>query len=249
MIEAAQPRTRRERKAAKEAQKQAKTSLNLRSINPHKGNQIAAFESFWSGKNLMLHGCAGVGKSFIALYLGLQGVIEDREWEKVVVCRSVVPTRDMGFLPGSQTEKMKVYETPYQAICTELFNRSDAYGVLKQKGMIEFMSTSFIRGTTLQNCVLIVDEIQNLNSHEANSIITRVGKNCRVIFSGDIRQSDLSKGREKSGLYDFMKIVRRMKSFDLIEFGTEDICRSSLVREYILTRNALEDSGDIESLG
>ena len=150
--------------------------------------------------------------------------------------RSVVPTRDMGFLPGNQKEKQRVYEQPYMSIATELFGRGDAYEVLKGKGLIDFISTSFVRGVTLDNCVVIVDECQNMTFHELDSVITRMGHNCRVIFCGDYRQSDLLRDSEKKGLKDFMRVLGTMKHFDIIEFTEDDIVRSPLVKEYIIAK-------------
>jgi len=232
----------------KDEQEKPKTSLEFNSIRPLTVNQARAFDGYISGKNLMLHGSAGTGKTLLSLYLALKSILCDNEYKKLIIVRSVVPTRDMGFLPGSASEKSKVYEAPYISICQEIFGRGDAYDILKQKKIVEFMSTSFIRGITMLDSIIIVDEIQNLTSHEANSIITRVGRNCRVIFSGDIRQTDLNKGREQTGLYDFMKIIKRMKSFEHIEFTIDDVCRGNMVKEYLMIRNKLEDDGEIESL-
>ena len=213
-----------------------KTGFGLAKIKPLTENQASAFDSYHKGSNLMLHGCAGTGKTFIALNLALEDVLSGgNQKKKVVIVRSVVPTRDMGFLPGNQKEKARVYESPYYSICTELFGRGDAYETLKSKG------TSFIRGITLDNCVIIVDEPQNMGSMELHSIMTRLGQNSSIIFAGDTRQDDLTSVRKKeeSGLSEFMRILRVMKSFDFIEFGEQDIVRSELVKEYIITRNKL----------
>lgn len=217
-------------------------------IKPITLNQKRAFDAYHENKNLMLHGTAGTGKSFISLYLALNEVLNFNRYKKVVIVRSIVQLRDMGFLPGNQKEKMKVFEAPYYAMCTELFGRGDAYEYLKNKNQIEFISTSFIRGITLSDCIVIVDECQNLTDHEANSIITRIGDNCKIIFCGDIRQSDLNKRKENSGLYDFIKIIKKMNCFEFIEFVAQDIVRSKLVKEYILVRNQLEDMNLIQSL-
>jgi phosphate starvation-inducible protein PhoH len=158
---------------------------------------------------------------------------------KIYIVRSVVPTRDMGFLPGNQKEKMRVYEAPYYAICTELFGRSDAYDILKQKNAIEFMSTSFVRGITMNDCYVIVDEMNNCSFHELDSVITRIGKNCRVMFCGDFRQSDLTKDQERAGLKDFMKVIYKLSGFEYIDFLEDDIVRSKLVKEYIIARQKM----------
>jgi phosphate starvation-inducible PhoH-like protein/PhoH-like ATPase len=189
----------------------------------------------------MLHGIAGTGKSFISLYLALNQVLtEESNYKKVIIVRSVVPTRDMGFLPGNTKEKTKVYEAPYYAICSELFGRGDSYEYLKQKNIIEFISTSFIRGVTLNDCIIIVDEIANMTLHELDSVITRVGKNCRIVFSGDFRQSDFTFERDKNGLKDFIKIIQKMKSFTFIDFDENDIVRSAMVKDYIIQKDRLK---------
>lgn len=220
---------------------QEKLNFNLKNIDPLTQNQKISFEAYNSGKNLMLHGIAGTGKSFISLYLALKQVLlEQTNYKKIVIVRSVVPTREMGFLPGNTKEKTKVYEAPYYAICSELFGRGDSYEYLKQKNIIEFISTSFIRGITLNDCIIIVDEIANMTLHELDSVITRVGKNCRIVFSGDFRQSDFTFERDKNGLKDFIKIIQKMKSFTFIDFDENDIVRSSMVKDYIIQKDRLK---------
>jgi phosphate starvation-inducible protein PhoH len=217
-----------------------KLNFRLKDINPLTRNQYKTFESFKDGKNLLLHGIAGTGKSFISLYLSLRELISGASsYEKIYIVRSVVPTRDIGFLPGNNKEKSRVYEAPYSSICTELFGRGDAYEVLKSKNLIDFISTSFIRGITINDSIIIVDEIANLTLHELDSVITRVGKNCRIIFCGDFRQSDFTKEHEKNGLKEFMRIINKMKSFSFIEFDIEDIVRSDMVKEYIVVKDQL----------
>lgn len=215
-------------------------NFNLKHINPLTENQRIAFDAFDDGKHLMLHGMAGTGKTFIALGKALEAMMENKGVQKkIYIVRSVVPTRDMGFLPGNQKEKMKVYEAPYYAICTELFGRSDAYEVLKQKNAIEFISTSFVRGITMNDCYVIVDEVNNMTFHELDSVITRIGKGCRVLFCGDFRQSDLTKDQERNGLKDFMRVLGRLNDFVHVDFLEQDIVRSKLVKEYIIARQKL----------
>jgi phosphate starvation-inducible protein PhoH len=146
----------------------------------------------------------------------------------------------MGFLPGSDKEKSAVYEEPYKDIAVELFQRGDAYQILKQKGIVHFMTTSFIRGITLHNSVIFIDECQNMTFHELDSIITRVGKDCRIIFSGDFRQDDFHNKRgEESGLSNFLKILEATGRFDMIDFEIKDIVRSDLVKDYIIAKHNL----------
>ena len=184
-------------------------NFDLKDIEPMTKSQLEVFDS---EKHLMLHGCAGTGKTFISLYLALDD-IKKSEYDRLVIVRSAVPTREMGFLPGTEDEKAKVYEAPYVHILQDLFSRGDnPYGQLKQKGVINFITTSYIRGLTLKNSVIIVDECQNMSFHELDSIITRVGDNCRIIFCGDYTQSDLKSTH--TGIKEFMDITRSMDMFD-----------------------------------
>jgi predicted ribonuclease YlaK len=214
---------------------------HLLTYQPITENQKLAYDSFKEGDHLVLCGSAGTGKTFVGMYLALQDVLDKSyEQDKLVIVRSVVPTREMGYLPGSVEEKVDAYTAPYRSICTELFNEKMAYENLEQQGIVEFVSTSFIRGTTLDNCIVLVDEMQNLTFHELDSIITRVGKNSRIIFSGDYYQSDLKSGSDKKGILDFMNIMEVMNNFTTVEYGWTDIVRSDFVRDYIMTKEMVE---------
>jgi len=244
-METSERLTRKQRRVARQQgvdpnEHSVKLTYRLKYIEPMTKNQQVAFQSYESGKNLMLHGIAGTGKSFISCYMGLREILDGSDrYKKLIIVRSVVPTRDMGFLPGSSKEKTKVYEAPYQSIFTELFGRGDAYEYLKQKNFVEFISTSFIRGTTLNDCIVVVDEIANLTIHELDSVITRAGKNCKMVFCGDFRQSDFTRYADREGLKDFMKIINKMKSFGFVEFDENDIVRSNMVKEYIIAKDRL----------
>jgi phosphate starvation-inducible PhoH-like protein len=216
---------------AKRSRTLAGASLVLTEVEPLTRNQVKAFDST---KHLILHGLAGTGKTFISSYLAFDDMAKG-SFEKLVIIRSAVPTRDIGFLPGTEKEKSSVYEEPYKDIANEIFGRGDAYGILKQKSLVEFMTTSFIRGITLKHAVILIDECQNMSFHELDSIITRIGQGCRVIFCGDFRQADL----KQNGMQDFMKILKRMGDFDFIEFEVEDIVRSEFVKNYIIAKNEL----------
>ena len=222
--------------AAKKPRTLDKVNLVLQEIEPLTKNQVIAFES---KKNLVLHGVAGTGKTYISLYLALDDMTKGY-YQQTIIIRSAVSTRDMGFLPGSDREKAAVYEEPYKDICVELFQRGDAYDLLKRHNQIHFMTTSFIRGITLKNATIIVDECQNMSFHELDSIITRIGEDCRIIFCGDFRQTDFTdKSREKSGLKDFLRILRCMEVFDMVDFTTKDIVRSEFVKKYIIAKEDL----------
>lgn len=214
--------------------------LDLRRIVPLTDNQRVSFEGYEDGFNLMMHGIAGTGKSFLGVYFALREILSGTSNKKrLVIVRSVVPTRDMGFLPGNSAEKAAVYEAPYVAICQELFGRGDAYEMLKRHGIITFISTSFIRGVTLNDSIVLVDECQNMSWHELDSVMTRIGKNTRIMFSGDFRQSDFTKEQERVGLKQFMKVINNMKDFSFIDFQKEDIVRSAIVKSYIIAKDNL----------
>ena len=215
----------------------------LVNIEPITDNQKRLFESYNSGKHIIAYGSAGTGKTFVTLYNALKDVLDEKTpYERIYIVRSLVSTREIGFLPGDHEDKSDIYQVPYKHMVKYMFQMSsDAdfdmlYGALKGQETIGFWSTSFIRGTTMDNCILIVDEMQNLNFHELDSIITRIGEDSKIYFCGDATQTDLQKTNERNGIVDFMKIIRSMPSFDLIEFGIDDIVRSGLVKEYLIAK-------------
>jgi predicted ribonuclease YlaK len=215
----------------------------MRVIEPLTDNQKELYRCYKNDQNIVAYGCAGTGKTFITLYNALRDVLDERSpYEKIYIVRSLVATREIGFLPGDHEDKSSLYQIPYKNMVKYMFELPTEadfemlYGNLKTQGTISFWSTSFIRGTTLDNAIIIVDEFQNLNYHELDSIITRVGENSKIMFCGDATQSDLVKSNEKNGIVDFMKILRIMPSIDIIEFGVDDIVRSGFVKEYILAK-------------
>ena len=215
----------------------------LKDIEPLTDNQERAFQAYAEGKNLFMYGCAGTGKTFIAMYLALREILSGiTPYEKLYMVRSLVPTREIGFLPGDHDDKSNLYQIPYKNMVKYMFKMPDdpafdmLYDNLKAQETVSFWSTSFLRGTTLDNCIVIVDECQNLNFHELDSIITRVGENCKMIFAGDAKQTDLLKTNEKNGILDFMKILEIMDEFENIEFDVNDIVRSGLIKSYILSK-------------
>ena len=218
---------------------------DLKEIYPLTKNQETFFNIYRKGsKALMLHGVAGTGKTYIAMFNALQEILQTNSvYKKVIIVRSAVPSRDIGHLPGNEKEKTEVYVQPYHEIASELFPRfgEKAFNKLKEQGLISFMVTSYVRGLTLDQCIVIVDECQNMTDMELNSIMTRVGNNSKIIFCGDFRQTDLSKKHDMSGLKKLIGIVNHMPTFKHLEFGVDDIVRSSLVKEYIIARMHYED--------
>ena len=212
-------------------------------VNPVTDNQKRAFQEYKNNKNLFLYGAAGTGKTFITLYLALQEVLRNEtKYDCVYLVRSAVPTREIGFLPGDEEDKTALFQVPYQNMVKFMFEQpneqafSILYDRLKNQGSLMFLTTSFLRGITLDNAIIIVDEAQNLNFHELDTIITRVGMDSKIMFCGDFFQSDLQKNVEKEGLQHFMKILRGMDSFANIEFTLGDIVRSGMVKEYLISK-------------
>jgi|TARA_R110000822_G_scaffold98407_3_gene222711 predicted ribonuclease YlaK len=219
---------------------------NLTKIKPVTDHQKQVFESWKKGQNQFLFGCAGTGKTFVSLYLALQDVLKNEmPQDKVVVVRSLIPTREIGFLPGDEEDKAALYQVPYSNMMQFMFEQpneqafSMLYDRLKAQGSFYFMSTSFLRGLTFDNAIIIVDECQNLNFHELDTIITRVGQDSKIIFCGDFGQTDLTRTAEKNGLMNFLQILQEMQEFNCCEFDIGDIVRSGFVRNYLIQKTKL----------
>ena len=216
-------------------------------VEPLTPNQEKIFEAYDAGKHMFIYGCAGTGKTFTCLYKALHDCLGPTPaYERVYLVRSLVATREIGFLPGDHEDKSSLYQIPYKNMVKYMFELGNdrdfdmLYGQLKAQESIKFWSTSFLRGVTLDNSVIIIDEMQNLNFHELDSIITRVGENSRIIFCGDAMQTDLIKDKEKNGIHDFMRVLENMPDdFAMIEMGIDDICRSGLVRNYLIAKGAM----------
>ena len=225
------------------ARRKAKNAFNdnnlvLKDISPLTDNQATFFENYKSDKNQLLLGYSGTGKTYMACYNAFKEIMAGGEYKRVVIVRSAVPTRDIGFLKGDEAEKGAVYELPYFKVCSELFGRDDAYGILTKHDGIRFMLTSFIRGLTIDNSIVIVDEFQNMTAHEADSVLTRVGHNSKIVICGDILQRDFTKHSEKN-IEKFLQVVEGMPHrFDFNYFDADDVVRSGLVGDYIKTKHA-----------
>lgn len=215
---------------------------SLTPFEPISDKQTKVVAEYKSGNSLVLSGSAGTGKTYIAISLALEDVLDkNTRYDKLVIIRSIVPTRDIGFLPGDEDEKKDAYTAPYRSILSEICSKdSEAYAKLIDSGELEFMSTSFIRGITINNAIIVVDEFQNCNGHELDSIITRMGRNCKLIICGDYYQSDFTKDNDKKSVVKFLEIIRQLNRFSYIEFTWQDIVRSDIVRDYIMTKEMLK---------
>ena len=219
------------------------STQSLISIKPITDNQKDVFTTWKSGKNQFLFGAAGTGKTFVSLYLALQDVLDlKKPYDKVILVRSLIPTREIGFLPGDEEDKSALYQVPYQNMVRFMFEMPNEqsfnmlYDKLKSQGTLFFLSTSFLRGLTFDNAIILVDECQNLNFHELDTIITRVGQDSKIFFCGDFDQTDLQKTNEKNGLHNFLRILQEMEEFNCTEFTVGDIVRSGFVRSYLINK-------------
>ena len=219
---------------------------DLIKIEPITDTQKQVFKSWKEGKNQFLCGCAGTGKTFVSMYLAFEEVLRNEiAYDKVIIVRSLIPTREIGFLPGDEEDKAALYQVPYANMAQFMFKQPNEqafnilYDRLKAQGSLYFLSTSFLRGLTFDNSIIIVDECQNLNFHELDTIITRVGQDSKISFCGDFMQSDLTKRNEKDGLHDFVKILEEMDEFSISEFSIGDIVRSGFVRSYLIEKTKL----------
>ena len=221
-------------------------SNDLVTIKPITDNQKVVFNTWKKEKNQFLFGAAGTGKTFISLYLALKDVMDlKKPYDKVILVRSLIPTREIGFLPGDEEDKSALYQVPYQNMVQFMFKMpneaafNSLYPKLKAQSSLYFLSTSFLRGLTFDNSIIIVDECQNLNFHELDTIVTRVGQNSKIMFAGDFFQTDLKNNNERNGLHDFVRILDNMQSFNVTEFNIGDIVRSGFVREYLIEKTKL----------
>ena len=227
--------------------KQKEITYNqLNQIKPVTDSQKLVFDTWKKGQNQFLFGCAGTGKTFVSLYLALSEVLRNETpYDKVIMVRSLIPTREIGFLPGDEEDKAALYQVPYSNMMQFMFEQpneqafSMLYDRLKAQGSFYFLSTSFLRGLTFDNSIIIVDECQNLNFHELDTIITRVGQDSKIMFCGDFGQSDLAKLNERNGLMDFLQILQEMQEFNCTEFDIGDIVRSGFVRSYLIQKTKL----------
>jgi len=212
----------------------------LESFSPLTANQAAAYEAWQAGKNLVLSGSAGTGKTFLALYFAFSEMLNDPlKYHQVMIVRSMVSTRETGHLPGTKEEKEEPYKLPYKNLCDQIFGYDGAYMKLSTTNKLKFETTSYIRGATFDQTILVVDEMQNMNFHELDSVITRVGNDCRIIFAGDYKQTDFKNQDEKNGILQFISIIELMSSFNVTQFEWADIVRSDFVRDYIMTKEYL----------
>lgn len=231
------------RDTIKEGARRKKWSLHdLKNIKPKSEAQRELFESYLGFDNhVIANGFPGTGKTYLSFWLALSSVLSpEQAQDHIIVVRSAVPARDIGFLPGTQEEKMAPFEAAYKDIVADLIGKASSYEDMVEAGKIKFMPTSFLRGLTWDNAIVIIDEIQNLTWQEIHTVMTRVGKNTRVLVCGDVSQNDLANKRnEETGITSFLRVAERMKSFDIVQFQKEDVVRSGFVKDWIIAKEDL----------
>ena len=216
---------------------------DLKSIRPLTDNQHNMFMQYFQGDSIIAYGSAGTGKTYIALYLAMCDILDgNKPQDRIIIVRSAVPTRELGYMPGTLDEKVSLYEVPYRDILSDLFGRANTYDGMKDAGLIQFITTSYIRGLTWDNAIIVIDEGQNMTEHEIHSVMTRIGQNTRIIFTGDLSQSDLINGKrsEKTGMKQMLRVIERMKEFSAVCFTVDDIVRSSFVKSWLVACESLE---------
>jgi len=235
------------RKRSKRNKKNS-SSLDIQYVEGKTANQTKFMEAFENNDLVIGVGYPGTGKTYLALYMALTELEINKEFEKIYIVRSSVSSRNLGFMPGNANDKMKEYEKPYMSNVNDLYGRGDAYNILKQKGIIEFSPTSYLRGQTFNNCIVILDEFQNLSFQELTTVITRFGENCKMVVIGDTGQDDLTSERYKefSGARDLMKITNKMKNVETVYMGVNDIVRSGFVRDFIIAQYGIPEEFDIK---
>jgi phosphate starvation-inducible protein PhoH and related proteins len=218
---------------------------DIATIKPLTHAQTEMFHDFFAGQNIVASGSAGSGKTFVGVYLALNEILSPKSnVSKIIIVRSAVATRDMGFMPGTLEEKTALFEAPYRDIFSQLMKHENSYQDMKEAKLVEFITTSYIRGSTWDDAVVIVDEFQNMSAHELNSIMTRMGQNSRIIFAGDMVQTDLRKHRgDVSGADQLLKVTDKMSQFNNVIFTHHDIVRSQLVKDWII---AAEEVGMVD---
>jgi phosphate starvation-inducible PhoH-like protein len=232
------------------APKKNKRTLSLdvlHKMHPLTDNQAKLFDSYERGQNILAYGSPGTGKTHVLLYNALRDVLNERTpYDKIIIVRSTVQSLEIGFVPGTVGDKIAPFESPYKHMVKSMFDLPTEedfemlYGLLKAEKIIDFMCVSFLRGTTYDNCILIVDECQNLNYHHLSTVITRVGQDSKIFFAGDSKQSDLTKMSERKGFLDFAEVLKRMECFDLVQFGIEDVIRSGIVKDFLIAEHEYE---------
>jgi phosphate starvation-inducible PhoH-like protein len=174
-------------------------------------------------------GSAGTGKTYVAATYAA-GELFHRRIQKIIVTRPNVETgRGLGFLPGTLEEKYAPYLEPFDNVFTRCLGKGFYEYALKAKD-IEPRPLGFMRGSTFDNCIVLLDEAQNATREEMKMLLSRIGKNCKMIISGDVDQSDIP----DSGLSDAINRLDHIPDIEVVRFLDDDIVRSKMCKQIIL---------------
>ncbi len=202
-----------------------------RRIYPRSPNQEEYLRAIIENHVVVAIGPAGTGKTYLAVAMAVKYLLEKRV-EKIVLTRPAVEAGEsLGFLPGDFQEKINPYLTPlYDALYSML--HPDQVRRLIETRVIEVAPLAYMRGRTLQDAFLILDEAQNTRSVQMKMFLTRIGPRTKVVITGDITQIDLPK-EDSSGLVDIQSILKNIPGIRFIYFTTEDVVRHELVRKIV----------------
>ena len=202
-----------------------------KSIVARTPNQRKLTEKFDSNDLLFAVGPAGSGKTYTAIALAVRA-LKNKEVRRIILSRPAVEAGEkLGFLPGDMKEKIDPYLQPLYDALLDMLPAEKVKSHI-ETGIIQIAPLAFMRGRTLNDAIVILDEAQNTTNHQIKMFLTRMGLNTKMIITGDITQIDLPP-RQKSGLIDAVETLKGIKGIELVEFNKNDIVRHSLVQSIV----------------
>jgi len=186
-------------------------------------------------------GPAGVGKSYVTIARAIE-LLKNKAnpFGKIIICTPAVEAEEkLGFLPGDMREKMDPYLASSMDIFDKLIGKSNRLK-LEELGYLEVQALAYIRGKSIDNTILILEEAQNMSPSQMKTLLTRIGENSKFIISGDLDQSDRYKNISQSGLYDAIKKHINIPEIGIIEFSNDDIVRNPVISKILANYKRVE---------